>query len=150
VDILGRKCGLGLRGRADRFGEIAAAGEASVKDAGFVQVQMRFDKSRGHQTASEIDRFALGLQRGRDSRNLPRRDPDVAVLAATESSVLEDEVHDSLSPAEAWTQPASNQFSGPEPKSGGRFKAALKQERHRRLQIPERQFQIPDQHQAKH
>jgi hypothetical protein len=72
VDVLGRECGLGLGGLADRFSKIATAGNASVKDARLVQMQVRFDKSRRNQMAPDIDRLTLGFKGRCDGRNLSR------------------------------------------------------------------------------
>ncbi len=98
VNVLCRERGLGLGGFADRLGQIAALGSTTVKDAGLVEVEVRFDESGGNQPAVEVNRFALGFEPRGDRRDPSRGDPDVAALPIVDSRVLQDQIHGHASP----------------------------------------------------
>src|SRR5260370_16721014 len=88
VIVLCRERGLGLGGFADCLGEIAALRSTTVKDAGLVEVEMRFDESGGNQPAGEVDRFALALDPPSARPAPPPRHPHFPSLPSPTSPVL--------------------------------------------------------------
>ena len=82
VDVLGREAGLGLGGFGDRFVKIALVRFDAIEDAGFVEMNVGLDKAGRHQTAAEIDGFALGGETRLDRGDLAAGDADVGQFAA--------------------------------------------------------------------
>ena len=98
MNVLGREARLGFGSFGDRLFEIALVRLNPIEDAGFIEVNVRLDKTRRDQAAADIDGFALGREPALDGGDPSASDADVGqlMLGADYARVSENEIHYSL------------------------------------------------------
>ena len=95
IDVFFGKVALGRRDRGDGVIERAAFGPATIENAGFVEMNMRFDKSGQHQPAADIlaraMNPAIAFRSPRCSPSLIT-DIDACLLATRDAAMAQDKI----------------------------------------------------------